>query len=280
MELGPGGGTGTFTIQSGATVNVAQETALFPGATLKLEGGTLDTQSVSFQGGGAFAWTGGTLHVGTFNGNLVNQGGKLAPGHSPGATTVSGNYTQNAGTLEIEIGGTSAGQFDKLIVTGTATLGGALNLAVINGFVPQAGNSFDILDWSTRSGTFATLNLPGGGLTWNTSQLYVTGVLSVGGLVGDYNHNGTVDAGDYVVWRKSVGQSGAGPAADGNFNNVIDDGDYEAWRAHFGQTAGSGAGANANTAVPEPATLMLLMFATIGVRLRSLHFAQRVPRTR
>jgi len=109
VELGPGGGTGTLTIQSGATVSVSQETALFPGATLKLEGGTLDTQSVSFQGGGAFAWTGGTLHVGTFNGNLVNQGGKLAPGHSPGTTTVSGNYTQNMGTLEIEIGGTSAG---------------------------------------------------------------------------------------------------------------------------------------------------------------------------
>jgi fibronectin-binding autotransporter adhesin len=264
VELGPGGGAGTLTIQSGATVSVSQETALFPGATLKLEGGSLDTQSVSFQGGGAFNWTGGTLHVGTFNGNLVNQGGKLAPGHSPGTTTVSGNYTQNAGTLEIEIGGTSAGQADKLIITGTATLGGALNVAVINGFVPQAGNSFDILDWATRSGTFATLNLPGGGLTWNTSQLYVTGVLSVGGLVGDYNHNGTVDAGDYVVWRKSVGQSGVGLAADGNFNNVIDDGDYQTWRAHFGQTAGSGAGARANAAVPEPATLVLLTFVAIG----------------
>jgi T5SS/PEP-CTERM-associated repeat protein len=268
VELGPGGGAGTLTIQSGATLSVSQETALFPGATLKLEGGTLDTQSVSFQGGGAFTWTGGTLHVGTFNGNLVNQGGKLAPGHSPGTTTVSGNYTQNAGTLEIEIGGTSAGQADKLIITGTATLGGALNVAVINGFVPQAGNSFDLLDWATRSGTFATLNLPGGGLTWNTSQLYVSGVLSVGGLVGDYNHNGTVDAGDYVVWRKSLGQSGVGLAADGNFNGQIDQGDYGLWRDRFGQTVGSGARANANAAVPEPPTVTLIILATAGVLSR------------
>ncbi len=25
---------------------------------------------------------------------------------------------------------------------------------------------------------------------------------------GDYNHNGTTDAADYVVWRKTLGQTG------------------------------------------------------------------------
>ena len=35
---------------------------------------------------------------------------------------------------------------------------------------------------------------------------------------------------------------------------------YNQWRAHFGQTAGSGAGAIVNAAVPEPATLVPLMF--------------------
>jgi hypothetical protein len=198
----------------------------------------------------------------------VNQGGKLAPGHSPGTTTVSGNYTQSAGSLEIEIGGTGAGQADKLIVTGIATLGGALNVAVINGFVPQSGNSFDILDWTTRSGTFATLNLPGGGLIWNTTQLYVNGVLSIGGIVGDYNHNGTVDAGDFIVWRKSMGQSGVSLAADGNFNNVIDAGDYEAWRVHFGQTAGTGLEVAANAAIPEPTTWLQLILVTTAVTTR------------
>jgi T5SS/PEP-CTERM-associated repeat protein len=261
VELGPGGGTGTLAIQPGAVVSVAQDTALFPGATLKLEGGTFDTQSVSFQGGGVFNWTSGTLHVVTFNGDLLNQGGKLAPGHSVGTTTINGNYTQNAGALDIELGGTNAGQSDKLNVTGTATLGGALNVTFTNGFVPQAGNTFDILDWAARSGTFVSLNLPGGGLTWNTSQLYVTGVLSAGGVVGDYNRNGTVDTGDYVVWRKALGQSGAGLAADGNFNGQVDQGDFDIWRVHFGQTAGSGSGAITNFGVPEPETLALLLTA-------------------
>jgi T5SS/PEP-CTERM-associated repeat protein len=268
VELGPGGGTGTLTIQSGALVSVAQETALFPGGTLKLEDGTFDTQSVSFQGGGVFNWISGTLHVVTFDGNLLNQGGKLAPGHSAGTTTINGNYTQTAGALDIELGGTHAGQSDQLNVTGTATLAGALNITFINGFIPQAGDTFNILDWGARSGTFVSVNLPGGGLTWNTSQLYITGVLSVGGLLGDYNHNSTVDTGDYSLWRKSLGQSGVGLAADGNLNNMIDQADFDIWRAHFGQTAGSGSGGLANPAVPEPASTLMLLIGLVSRRAR------------
>jgi hypothetical protein len=74
-------------------------------------------------------------------------------------------------------------------------------------------------------------------------------------LSGDYNHNGVVDAADYVVWRKGLG-------------TTYTQADYDIWRAHFGQTAGSGAGTVANTAVPEPATLLLLAFAVTGPCLR------------
>src|SRR5689334_10397440 len=44
---------------------------------------------------------------------------------------------------------------------------------------------------------------------------------------GDYNGNHSVDAADYVTWRKSlgqIGQSGPGLKADGNLNNQIDAG--------------------------------------------------------
>jgi hypothetical protein len=34
-------------------------------------------------------------------------------------------------------------------------------------------------------------------------------------MVGHYNQSGTVNAADYVVWRKTSGQAGAGLAADG-----------------------------------------------------------------
>jgi hypothetical protein len=73
--------------------------------------------------------------------------------------------------------------------------------------------------------------------------------------MGDFNADGVVDAGDYVVWRKTLGQSGALLAADGNGNGRIDVGDLEVWTAHFGQNVGSGAASDAP--VPEPATIAL-----------------------
>ena len=67
-------------------------------------------------------------------------------------------------------------------------------------------------------------------------------------LPGDFNLDGSVDAADYVVWRKTDGtQTG-----------------YDTWRTNFGQTAGSGSGASANATVPEPTTLVLLIVAACG----------------
>jgi hypothetical protein len=71
-------------------------------------------------------------------------------------------------------------------------------------------------------------------------------------LAGDYNHNGVVDAADYVLWRKGL---------DTTFTQA----DYDTWRGNFGLSGGSGA--ISGSAVPEPATMvvailgMAVMFA-------------------
>ena len=64
-------------------------------------------------------------------------------------------------------------------------------------------------------------------------------------LAGDFNGDGSVDAGDYVVWQRSFGESVAAAysGADGDGNLTIDNADYDVWRAHFGQTA-PGAGSS------------------------------------
>ena len=94
-------------------------------------------------------------------------------------------------------------------MAGALTAGGTLGISLVSGFQPIAGDSFDILDWGSLNGSFSAIQLPafGGGLAWNTSQLYVTGVLGVisAGLPGDYSNNGVVDTADYVVWRKRLG---------------------------------------------------------------------------
>jgi hypothetical protein len=77
---------------------------------------------------------------------------------------------------------------------------------------------------------------------------------------GDYNADGIVDTADYTVWRDTLG-SQSDLRADGNFNEVIDQGDYDVWALQFGMTYGSGSGSAA--AVPEPASVVLLIVGGI-----------------
>jgi hypothetical protein len=79
------------------------------------------------------------------------------------------------------------------------------------------------------------------------------------GLLGDYNNNGSVDAADYVLWRDGgpLQNEGASP-------NDVDQTDYDFWRARFGEVVNGPATASA---VPEPASACLAVFAIIGARL-------------
>ncbi len=57
-------------------------------------------------------------------------------------------------------------------------------------------------------------------------------------LVGDYNHNGSVDTADYTVWRDTLGQTVTpGSGADGNGDGEIGEIDYTVWQVNYGQTA-------------------------------------------
>lgn len=82
---------------------------------------------------------------------------------------------------------------------------------------------------------------------------------------GDYNHNGVVDAADYVVWRDTLTQTASpvGSGADGDASGTIDAGDFNFWRANFSNPAGPGLGA-AN--VPEPSSMMLILVGIVAFR--------------
>lgn len=73
----------------------------------------------------------------------------------------------------------------------------------------------------------------------------------------DYNHNGVIDAADYVVWRKTGinGQQG-----------------YDLWRAKFGDFVAGGAGLS-SSAIPEPTSLALVFIgiALLSARRESFH---------
>jgi hypothetical protein len=60
--------------------------------------------------------------------------------------------------------------------------------------------------------------------------------INAGPVVGDYNSNGVVDGGDYVVWRNNVGTAFVLPNRDPANTGNVGNGDYNSWRARFGQT--------------------------------------------
>jgi T5SS/PEP-CTERM-associated repeat protein len=206
--------------------------------------------------------------------NVRNEGhvspgiaGSSVPANTIGKLHIDGAYGQNSGgALDIELA--SAASYDKLLISGAATLDGTLNVTLFNGFVPAVGNSFDLLSAGDGiTDRFTSVNVPplfgsGHGPFWTLVYTSSAVILKlVNSPTGDYNHDGVVDAADYAVWRDSLGQSGLGLAADGDGNHVIDLNDFNIWKTNFGQTAGSAAATT--DAAPEPTTCILLFAASI-----------------
>lgn len=57
-------------------------------------------------------------------------------------------------------------------------------------------------------------------------------------LAGDYNRDGSVDAADFVLWRKTEGST-TDLRADGNGDGRVDKDDHELWKVNVGQSAGA-----------------------------------------
>jgi hypothetical protein len=90
-------------------------------------------------------------------------------------------------------------------------------------------------------------------------RIFVFAVLA-GGLsspalatYGDYNDNGSVDAADYVVYRKNLDTVNWMPN-DATPYWVMPD-DHQVWRANYSPLTGSGLGVST---VPEPSAIALI----------------------
>lgn len=248
-------------------------TVAVPGATaaLNLTGGALRTKTLSKGSGGSFSFTGGKLSADTVNFSLVNNGGTLAPGDSIGATQsnsaptnigethVVGDLTLMSGTLQIELA--SLASFDKLVVEGTAALGGSLAVSTLGGFTPVNGNSWQIIAAGGITGTFSSVT-SGYSIQQQGNNL----ILLFGNplLAGDYNGDGLVNGGDYVGWRRAMANAGALQNETASLG-VVDQADYDAWRANYGANSGIGSGSVVESGgVPEPATgALVVLFAAV-----------------
>jgi len=197
---------------------------------------------------------------------LVNEG-RLVFGASPGQVEVQADFLQTTtGVAEFEIGGIKSNAYDTLDMPGfTATLNGELELSLINGFVPDIGDSFTIIEAGSIIGTFDTIADLSGGSIFDVVYNANSVVVHVVKLLGDLNGDGFVGIDDLNIvlanWNQNVppGDPLADPSGDGfvgitDLNTVLGN-----WNA------GTPPGAQASSAIPEPATLGVVLLGMLGV---------------
>ena len=226
---------------------------------------------------------------GTLEFLTVRDGGTVAPGASLGILSVNESFTMHPGALlEIELNGTDnsdplAAQYDQVIAGGSIEAAGALTVTLFDDgtpFSPADGDSFTILSADDDiTGSFSSVSLPEllDGLVWEVDladgkSLQITAAST---LRSDFNGDGEVDAADYVIWRKQVGQSGAGLLADGTGpgglpDGVVNEWDYQLWATNFGKSVVGATSASAH-GVPEPSSALLLGLIGLGILARGRH---------
>jgi hypothetical protein len=287
---GPGSlieGSGTLTttagLANGGRVQFTGQSSVFSLVSNLATGGNIEvsgSQSHTFYGAvtnsGTFTIDSGSSA--TFQGGYSGPNGTVgtgaavfAGGLSPNVAvdmSFGGNVTlQHSNTTTMQLAGTTpVTGYDKIDVAGQLSFDGALQI-VLDGITPQVGNKFHLFTWGSETGRFSQLNLPalGAGLSWNASQLYSTGTLSVT-ISGDVNGDGIVNGLDINLIASKWLASGTGVAGDANNDGVVNGLDINLVATNWLHAAGSGTA----TQVPEPSTaaLALLASATLYARRR------------
>lgn len=143
-------------------------------------------------------------------------------------------------SVRLDIGGTVPGaQHDQIQVQDVAELGGALQVALSAGFVPQAGQSFAVMTYESRLGEFDQVQLPAlpAGLEWDVQ--YGDNELRLGvsaadqpGVDTDVNDDGVSDPLDLFDIVQHLGPCPPEPSAcpwDLNGDDTVDNADIVVW---------------------------------------------------
>jgi autotransporter-associated beta strand protein len=172
--------SGTLNVQTGSSV-VSGGGLVTPGNFDKTGSGELDLQTNTMVNGianvvqgllsvnGQLTTTGGVVvdpgatlgGAGFIVGNVNVNGGNLSPGNSPGTLTFAGNLVltgANSTIIEIE----SPTNYDRIVVSGQAALGGTLNAVAYGGGTITPGARYEFLQAGRITGEFDSLIAPEG----------------------------------------------------------------------------------------------------------------------
>ncbi|QEG36349.1 autotransporter outer membrane beta-barrel domain-containing protein [Bythopirellula goksoeyrii] len=213
---------------------------------LRTSAGTVAVFFGDVSGSGSYTGTGTVFLEGMFS-----------PGNSPAAVSFGGDlHFGGLASLEVELGGTTAGtEHDHVSVANVASLAGTLDVSLINGFMPTAGDTFEILTAASILGTLTPGALPSlpGNLQWFVNHTN-TSVALVTTFAGDFDFDGDVDGRDFIVWQRNP-----------SVGNLTD------WQTNYGEFVALSA---SSTVVPEPTTWVLLLTALVVKLARRLRIAE------
>ncbi len=255
-------GSGGVLILDGGRLNTIREIDIRLGGLLVGEGVITGQQQVlaaipEFQG------------QGLLEPELVNAGIiQIDSSTFAGLLMVDGQFEQTeTGVLSLDLFGNSGvpGQdFDQLSVSTSATVGGAIDIHLSNNFVPNKGDTFEVIS----AGSFFD---DGISLVGSDASNFIYTVVDDDSLIlvytdADFDLDGDVDGADFLTWQRSFGQTAVSHSqGDANGDNKVDHLDLLAW-----QSGAGGSPAQALASVPEPSTASLaLLFTIFGVGSRS-----------
>ncbi len=82
-------------------------------------------------------------------------------------------------------------------------------------------------------------------------------------LAADFNGDGSIDGGDFLVWQRSLGSVGENLPADADGDGRVDGADLALWRQSFGQSQAAEPSARI---VPEPSSILPLFLGILALR--------------
>ena len=180
--------------------------------TLRFSGGYIQVDGVTRLAGGHIdvaaphsmvIQSGRLTGSGAIGGDVVNMG-VVTPGDSPGTIEIFGNYSQaGSGRLAIELAGVAVSDYDRLLVAGSVTAGGLLDVSLAGNFTPQLGDRFAILGFGSRNADFVTKTGLVLGEGWGLNE-----IVTAASLILEYVHeacddgidndgNGQIDCADF-----------------------------------------------------------------------------------
>lgn len=207
---------------------------------------------------GAFIENAGTIRGhGMIDTVVIDHGGTVDPGSSPGELTLLAYDGSSAGTVLIELGGEAPGtEHDVLKVIGDAELAGELDVSLYGGYVPDlyvrhtiltAGRVIDAFDVHTL------FNVSG---SYTVVEYDATSIDVFLAMSGDFDADGDIDGADLSYFLSNF--TGPGVTTSDPLTDLDGDGDTDG--ADFSILASSFTGPLSPAVVPEPGALSLLAF--------------------